>query len=232
MRLFKGMSMRLKAAAVVTAAVLGIGLWIPATAAADDIWNPFLFIPYCSTCGPQVPLTFEQVDAREILPSGSLPGGPQLSPPVPFDDGVIVIPAGPPAGGGGPNGGAPPVQVPQTGGPGGNGGNGNNGNNSGGNKGGGDGDGLDYSITVHPPGGPDGPHGPNGSPGGDSNGNPPTFGLGDGPGGGIDTITTNGPYDGGHEGQTLVPEPATLLLLGTGLSTAAFRRRRGRRIAK
>ncbi len=229
--------MRVKAAATVTAAVFGIALWIPATAAADDIvWNPFLFIPYCSTCGPLVPLTTEQADARDILPAGVLSGVPPISDPGPIDDGVVSIPVPPPPvdPGGSSNGGAPPVQIqiPSSGGNGNNGGgNGGGGNSGGGNSGGGNsgggggnGGGIDYTITVTPPG-------PNGGPG-DGNGNPPTFGIGDGPGGGGIDLPPSNPSDGGHEGQTLVPEPTTLLLLGSGLSAAALRRRRARRIEK
>ena len=218
----------MKAAATVTAAVFGIALWIPATAAADDlVWNPFLFIPYCSTCGPLVPFTGEQADAREILPAGVLSGIPPISDPGPIDDGIVSIPVPPPPdnNGGSSNGGAPPLQVPSSGGSGNNGGgNGGGGNGGGGgnNGGGGNGGGVDYTITVNPPG-------PNGGPG-DGNGNPPTFGIGDGPGGGGIDLPPN-PTDGGHEGQTLVPEPATLLLLGTGLA-ATLRRRRGQRIEK
>src|ERR1044071_9315079 len=143
MRLLKGNSMRVKAAATVTAAVFSIALWIPATAAADDIvWNPFLFVPYCSTCGPLVPLTTEQADARDILPAGVLSGVPPISDPGPIDDGVVSIPVPPPPvdPGGSSNGGAPPVQIqiPSSGGNGNNGGgNGGGGNSGGGNSGGG-----------------------------------------------------------------------------------------------
>lgn len=230
--------MRVKAAATVTAAVVGIALWTPATAAADDIsWNPFLFVQFCSTCGPLTPLTLEQADARDLLPWEGLSVGPPVSDPVPFDNGVITVPVGPPSVGGSSNGGAPPVQLPSANGGGngangnggtGNGGNGNGGNGNGGNNGTGDGGGLDYSITVRPPTGPDGPPGPNGTPGG---GNPPTFEIGGGTGGGVNPITTTDTYDGGHEGETLIPEPATLLLLGSGLSAAVLRRRRGCRTA-
>src|ERR1044071_9128395 len=118
MRLLKGNSMRVKAAATVTAAVFSIALWIPATAAADDlVWNPFLFIPYCSTCGPLVPLTMEQVDARDVLPAGFVPGVPPISDPGPIDDGVVSIPVPPSPGGdaGSSNGYSPPVQIPPAG---------------------------------------------------------------------------------------------------------------------
>ncbi len=231
--------MRVKAAATVTAAVFGIALWIPATAAADDIvWNPFLFIPYCSTCGPLVPLTTEQADARDILPAGVLSGVPPISDPGPIDDGVVSIPVPPPPvdAGGSSNGGAPPVQIPSSDG---------NGNNGGGNRGGGNGGGGNGS-GGNSGGGNSGGSGGIGGAGNDGGagtlgGGPPEFvfggdpvgGFGDGPINGINPPINDG-YDVGRDLETpaVVPEPTTLLLLGSGLSAAALRRRRAKRIEK
>jgi hypothetical protein len=248
MRASKGNSMRVKAAASVTAAVFGIALWIPATAHADDIvWNPFLFIQYCSTCGPQIPLTLEQADVRDILPFGILPGLPPDLGPGPIDDGVVapfVPPVG--VGGGAPNGGGPTPPPPSNGGglsAGGNssGGNSSGGNSSGGNSSGGNVGGGGNSNNAN--GGNGG--GPNAGGGNNGGGNSDysfldTFpGPNDGTPG--NSPTENSAFDGSNLSLTdgssdpaapVVPEPTTLVLLGTGISAAVLRRRRGQRTGR
>jgi hypothetical protein len=220
-------------ARVATTVALGFcfmsALAFPSTAAADEVgWNPFLFTSICTTCGPLTPLTLEQADGIEVLLTNFLE--PLVGPPVFVDEpgfavggsgsptlftggprptvpgGQIPSFVGPPSGSGGSGGGA------QGGGAGGGGG------NAGGD--GGSDSGLPYGIIVHgPPGlnqGGEGPGGPN---------NDVTFSFGDEPG--PPNLTDGGgDISGGQAGETLVPEPTTLLLLGSGLSAAAFRRRR------
>src|SRR5690349_19271984 len=58
-------------------------LFAPPARADETSWNPFLFTTFCSTCGPQTPLTLEQADGIELLLSGAGLVGPAipLSPP-------------------------------------------------------------------------------------------------------------------------------------------------------
>jgi hypothetical protein len=213
-------------------AALAVGFcWItvafPSTAAAGEVgWNPFLSTAFCSTCGPQTPLTLEQADAWTFLPTDFLDDilpGPDIF-PVEFD--APGGPGGPAAGGGGGSA-APGVGIPgfvdppstNSGGgvPGG------GGNAGGGNAGGGNAGGLDYGVSASG----NNPSGSNGGNGG-SNGpqNDVTFTYGDGSTT-SDTIDALGDTPGGGgAGQTLVPEPMTLMLLGSGLSAMAIRRRR------
>jgi hypothetical protein len=204
--------------------ILAVGFcWtvaFPSSATAGEVgWNPFLSTSFCSTCGPQTPLTLEQADAWVSLPTDFLDDiltGPDIF-PVEFD--APFDPGGPAAGGGGgsatPGVGIPGfVDPPST-----NSGGGVPG--GGGNAGGGNAGGLDYGVGANNPSGSNGSNGGSSGPQSDV-----TFTYGDGSTT-LDTIDALGDTPGGGgSGQTLVPEPTTLMLLGAGLSAMAVRRRR------
>ena len=85
---------------------------LPSSAAADQLGgSPFSFRAFCSTCGPQTPLTLEQADAVEFVTSDFLDDiltGPDTFPVAP--DAPIGL-GGPPVGGGGGSP-APGVGIP------------------------------------------------------------------------------------------------------------------------
>ena len=216
--------MKVGAGAILAVGFCWITVALPSNAAASEIgWNPFLNTAFCSTCGAQTPLTLEQADSWVFLPTdflGDILTGPGLF-PVEFD--APVGPGGPAAGGGGGSP-APGVGIPgfvdppstNSGGgvPGG-------GGNAGGGNAGGNAGGLDYGVDAN------NPFGSNGA-GTGSNGpqNDVTFPNGDGSTT-LDTIDSLGDTPGGGgAGPTVVPEPTTLMLLGSGLSAMALRRRR------
>src|SRR6266550_162518 len=141
-----GESMKVGAGTILAVGFCWITVAFPSTAAAGEIgWNPFLSRPFCSTCGPQTPLTLEQADTADFLPTNFLDDiltGPEIF-PVEFD-----APVGPgePAAGGGGGSPAPGVGIPgfvnppssnSGGGVPGGGGNAGGGNAGGGNAGGG-----------------------------------------------------------------------------------------------
>jgi hypothetical protein len=174
-------------------------------ARADNTsWNPFLFTAFCSTCGPQTPLTLEQVDGFHTLIGGEL--GP-------------IIPLSPPVGNATPSGGqgnegkptlhllpsAPGLGVSSfsTGG---------TGHTDSDDRGENQSGRLDYGIDVNE--------------GSNANQNVVTFTSTDG----ISNNVSSG--GGGGQGQTLVPEPTTLLLFGSGLMLVAGQLRKRRRAAR
>lgn len=195
---------------------------VASSALADEtVWNPFLFTAYCSTCGPQTPLTLEQVDAVQVLMGGTLGPGPAV-PLVPIDDGNDF---NPPMGGVG-NGAKPtfPLLPAPAVGP----GNANGNSGSGGSS--------DSGVG----------HDHNSNDQNDSGGENHTGGLdygvdvGEGPSAGENVVTfttadnmpldplSDTPTSGGGSGQTLIPEPTTLLLFGSGLALVSARMRKRR----
>lgn len=218
--------MRVRAACLVSAVAFTL---VASSARADEtVWNPFLFNVFCSTCGPQTPLSLEQVDAVQVLIGGQL--GPAIPLAPPFDS-DIELPGG---GGNGPTKPAFPVLpaaalvggqgnsngASATGGSSGagphhdnNGGSDNNGASKNGESEH-DTDGLEYGVNV----------------GEDSTADETvvTF-TSDNVPKDVASDTSGAGGGGGEGGQTLVPEPTTLLLFGSGLAlvSAGMRKRRG-----
>jgi len=197
-------SMRLRIACLILITIGFVAFASPARADNTN-WNPFLFTAVCSTCGPQTPLTFEQVDGFQTLIGGDL--GP-------------AIPLSPPAGNATPSGGegnegkptlhllpaAPGLGVSSFS----TGGNSQSDSDNGGRSGG-----LGYGVDVNE--------------GSNAGQNVVTFpSTNDG----RNDVSPNTPVGGGGSGQTLVPEPTTLLLFGTGLTLIAGRLRKRRRAAR
>ena len=191
----------------------------PIVAGSETGWNPFLFIYACSSCGPQTPLTLEQADGGQALPSALSFGGAEgdltssgAQPPAPTG----LEPDGAPgvvnANGLGISG-APVTGV---------GLNGATGND----------EGLKYGMTF--------PNSASGDASGHSGSNPNqdaalTFTLGESSAIGEDGATNleptvlspnNGSGSGSVSGETLVPEPTSMLLFGTGLAAVAALARR------
>jgi hypothetical protein len=200
---------------------VAFALAFPSIAAADEVgWNPFLSTSICSTCGPLTPLTLEQADTVEVILTNFL--DTLVGPPVFIEEPGLAV-----GGGGsttpftgGPRPTVPGGQIPSfvgPPGPGGSGGGAPGGSGGVTTGGGGNDNGLPYGITVHGPN--------NGGNGSDAPHNDVIASFGDEPG---PLHLTDGPGDdpGDHAGETLIPEPTTLLLLGSGLSAAALRRRR------
>lgn len=192
----------------------------PLVAQADDVWNPFMFLRTCSSCGALTPLTLEQADGAEVLSGGSRFDGnssddvPLLGPALPTSahepDGAPGI-----VNANGPGVSAAPVAGVGLG------------------IAAGNGEGLQYGLTLPNSNISGGTTGDAGAP------NPPAviFTLGDSTGSGQSAdLGTSGlsPTDGtgsgpGSSGQTLVPEPTSMLLFGTGLTALGVLSRRKRR---
>jgi hypothetical protein len=217
--------MNLRAITLATACLVLATLGSPSIAAAGDVgWNPFLFIATCSSCGPLTPLTMEQADGGQVLPGGLTFGGedvesstPNAEVPIPTDG--ANSPGSEPgfananglAVGGGLGTGAT-VSVD-----------------------GGNGNGLDYRLTLT-----DSSTGAINSRGQGSdtpNHEVVTFSLVSPTSDAGDTatnlsVTQLSPTDGGGggSGQTLVPEPTSMLLFGSGLAIVGTLTRRKKRV--
>jgi len=204
--------MRLKVACLLSAVTLIFALPVRAD---ETAWNPFLFTPFCSTCGPQSPLTLEQADAVELLFGAQVlgPAIPITPPPIGDNDStpppenigrqgpptLSVLPASvlPATSGGSGSGGS-----------GGSASNGSSSSSSGNNQNSG---GVEYGVNA--------------------NQNVVTFTTNDVNTNGINTDVLSDTSGGGGDqggGQTLVPEPTTLVLFGTGLALVSTRLRRRR----
>jgi hypothetical protein len=214
-----------RAIALAAACLVLATLGSPSIAAAGDVgWNPFLFIFSCSSCGPLTPLSMEQADGGQVLPGGLTFGGedvesgtPNAEVPIPTDG--ANAPGNAPgfananglAVGGGLGIGAT-VSVE-----------------------GGNGNGLNYGLTLTNSStgainsGGQGPDAPNDdvvafsfvSPTGDVGDTATNL-----------SVTQLSPTDGGGSGsgQTLVPEPTSMLLFGSGLAVVGALARRKKRV--
>jgi len=215
-------SMRLRTACPILITIALVTFASPARA-DNTSWNPFLFTAVCSTCGPQTPLTLEQVDGFQTLIGGDLGPAIPLSPPAgnatpsggQGDEGkptLHLLPAAPGLGvssfwTGGNSQGDSDAQGGDNDDQGED--NGGRNNSDGENHSGG----LGYGIDVHE--------------GSNADQNVVTFTSTNG----STDVSANNPVGGGGDGQALVPEPTTLLLFGSGLTLIAGQLRKRRRTA-
>ena len=228
----------------VNSVLMALAIFILAASApafADGItiqtgWTPFLFQPYCSSCGPNTPLTLEQADAVEVLLGPAI--AEALSPPLVGPDLVPVGPASTPTAGSAPTGSIVPGNLGAMS----SGGSfGPHGLDVSSNRGGADDghdveqtDGLDYDVHVIAG------HGhqadADADTGGAFNDDSPDHNDGDNPSHGTITITSDD-WDndtsshtvvagGGQAAEVLTPEPTSLLLFGSGLVLLASRLKR------
>jgi hypothetical protein len=198
-----------RAIALAAACLVLATLGSPSIAAAGDVgWNPFLFIFSCSSCGPLTPLSMEQADGGQVLPDGLTFGGEDVESGAPNAEVPI-------ADGANASGNAPGFA---------------NANGLGGNA-----NGLNYGLTLTNSStgainsGGQGPDAPNHdvvafsfvSPTGDVGDTSTNL-----------SVTQLSPTDGGGSGsgQTLVPEPTSMLLFGSGLAVVGALARRKKRV--
>ena len=209
--------MRLKVACVLSAATF---LFASPVRADETVWNPFLFTPFCSTCGPQSPLTLEQADGVELLFGAQVLGPVVPITPPPIGDNDFTTPPESIGRQGAPTLHVLPITSASTS-------SGSAGQNAQGNS-------DDQGEDGQGGNGNNGGAGDQGSGlevGFDANQNVVTFTTNDVNTNGVTTDVLSDTSDGGAGGgggQTLVPEPTTLVLFGTGLALVSTRLRRRR----
>ena len=219
--------MTLRAIILVAVCFLLVHLGSPSFAAAGDVgWNPFLFISTCSSCGPLTPLTMEQADGGQMLPAGFTFGGADVDVSTPNAE--IPIAAGNANAPGSPLGLANANGLAVAGGL---------GIGAAAIAGGSNGNGLSYGLTVIT--NSTGEVASGGQSSGTGNHEELVFTFvspsRDGDGDGETNLSetqlslTDGPGSGSSAGDTLVPEPTSMLLFGTGLAAiGALARRKTR----
>jgi hypothetical protein len=218
--------MSLRAITLAAACLVLATLGSPSIAAAGDVgWNPFLFISTCSSCGPLTPLTMEQADGGQVLPGGLTFGGEDLESSAP--DAEVPIPT---------DGANAPVNPPGFANANGLAVGGGLGIGATVSVGGGNGNGLNYRLTLT--NSSTGAINSDGQGSDTPNGDVVAFSLVNATSDVDDTatnlsVTQLSPTDGGGSGsgQTLVPEPTSMLLFGSGLALVGALARRKRRAA-